>query len=326
MNKIDGMRYRDLPPTRAWIIFEAAGRLGSFTAAASELGIGQPAVSHQIVQLERDLGLKLFTRRHRGVGLTREGRLLLEAVEEGFGRISEAVSTLRSQDRRAHLTIGTDYGFAGFWLLPRLGGFRARHPETVVRVVSTQAGYGQEDDGLDVEIGFGGSDFGGSDGEEATVTLFPEEVLAVCSPSLLPGGRPLERAETLFELTLLHLEEEEETTGRWFTWAPWLEAVGLSPAGESDGLSFNTFPLTIQAALAGQGVALGWRPLVDALLAGGQLVQAVPQVARSGRGYQLRVRADAGRRPEVAAFVDWLATEAETKTADPEGRPRARRL
>ncbi|MEX0922475.1 MAG: LysR substrate-binding domain-containing protein [Rhodovibrionaceae bacterium] len=321
MNKIDTMKYRDLPPTRAWIIFESAGRLGSFTAAAAELGIGQPAVSHQIVQLEESLGLKLFTRRHRGVALTREGRRLLEAVDEGFGRIAETVATLRGQGRRAHLYIGADYGFTGFWLLPRLGGFRARHPQTVVRVVSTQAGYGQEDESLDVEIGFGANAT-----EDDSTMLFPEEVVAVCSPALLPGGKTLARAEDLFRLTLLHLEEQETTTGRWFTWEPWLEAVGFSPAGEAGGLSFNTFPLTIQAALAGQGVALGWRPLVDSLLAGGQLVQAVPLNAKSERGYQLRVRAEARRRPEVAAFLDWLSQEAETKTTGPEGRPRSRRL
>ena len=304
------MRYRDLPPTRAWIIFEAAGRLGSFTAAAEELGIGQPAVSHQISQLERHLGLALFQRRHRGVQLTREGRELLQAVDQGFGRISEAVAALRRRDQRAHLDIGTDYGFAGLWLLPRLGAFRARHPRTEVRVVSTQAGYGQEDDALDLEIGFGGSER-----DDGAVTLFPEEVVAVCSPALLPGGRRLERPEALFDLTLLHLEEEETTAGRWFTWGPWLEAVGLALPAESAGLSFNTFPLTVQAALAGQGVALGWRPLVDGLLAGGQLVQAVPLSARSERGYQLKVRGDARARPEVAAFLAWLQEEADRETA-----------
>lgn len=310
MHKIDGMRYRDLPPTRAWIIFEAAGRLGSFTAAATELGIGQPAVSHQIVQLERDLGLALFTRRHRGVQLTGEGRRLLEAVEAGFGGIAEAVAALRRRDARAHLNIGTDYGFAGLWLLPRLGGFRARHPQTEVRVVSTQAGYGREDDALDLEIGFG--DSGAEDGG---ITLFPEEVVAVCSPALLPGGRPFARPEEIFGLTLLHLEEEEATAGRWFTWGPWLEAVGLAPPPETSGISFNTFPFTVQAALAGQGVALGWRPLIDGLLASGQLVQAVPLSARSARGYQLRVREEARARPEVDAFLAWLTEAAEMKTA-----------
>ena len=314
------MRYRDLPQTRAWILFEAAGRLGSFTAAAAELGVGQPAVSHQIVQLERDLGLTLFTRRHRGVALTREGRILLEAVEEGFERIATAVAGLRTQAQSAHLTIGTDYGFASFWLLPRLGSFRADHPEIVVRVVSTQAGYGQEEDGLDVEIGFGASA-----AEGKTTILFPEEVFAVCSPSLLPEGCPLERAEELLRLPLLHLEDEEETTGRWFTWETWLDAVGLSPAGGLEGLAFNTFPLTVQAALAGQGVALGWRPLVDALLDSGQLVRAVAETARSDRGYRFRVSGAESPRSEVAAFVHWLSAEAATKTAGPGGRPQARR-
>lgn len=304
------MRYRNLPPTRAWIIFEAAGRLGSFTDAAAELGIGQPAVSHQISQLERDLGLVLFQRRHRGVKLTREGRALLQAVEEGLGRIAEAVAALSHRGQRAHLDIGTDYGFAGLWLLPRLGGFRARHPGTEVRVVSTQAGYGQENDALDLEIGFGGAEWGAD-----AVTLFPEEVVAVCSPALLPGGRTPDRPEALFGMTLLHLEDDEVTAGRWFTWAQWLEAVGLALPPETPGLSFNTFPLTVQAAQAGQGVALGWRPLVDALLASGQLIQALPLTARSERGYKLRVRGAARSRPEVADFLAWLDAEAESKTA-----------
>lgn len=312
MHKIDIMRYRDLPPTRAWIIFEAAGRLGSFTAAAVELGIGQPAVSHQIVQLEEDLGLSLFTRRHRGVQLTRAGRALLEAVDEGLGRIAVTVRDLRARDRGAHLYIGTDYGFAGLWLLPRLGGFRARHPKTEVRVVSTQSGYGQEDTALDLEIGFGSP----APGADGGITLFPEDVAAVCSPALLPQGRPFERLEQIFGLTLLHLEEESATAGRWFTWESWLEALGAELRPGAAGLSFNTFPLTLQAAIAGQGVALGWRPLIDAALASGQLLQAVAETARSPRGYQLLVRAESRNRPEVAAFLGWLREEAERKTAD----------
>lgn len=292
-----------LPPLQSLVFFEAAVRHSSFTGAAQELGTSQPAVSQRIGLLEADLGTALFNREHRGVSLTPEGLQLVMAVREGLASISEAAAKIRNRHQRQVLTVATDFGFATYWLMPRLATLRDLVPELDVRIVTTQNQFDIRGEPVDMAIAFGDGDWPGCSSHH----LFPETVLPVCSPAFLQrhalGGPPA----SLCALPLLHLESAEPQ--RWMRWEGWFSAHGLRSTGGGHDLTLNNYPLVIQAAMAGQGVALGWAPLVDELVRQGQLVPAVKVPLRTQRGYFL-VEPNTRRNNETLhRFRSWIVQE-----------------
>ena len=294
---------RRLPPLQSLVFFEAAVRHLSFTAAALELGTSQPAVSQRIGLLEEDLGVPLFKRGHRGVSLTADGLLLFNAVRESLGGIGEAAAKIRSRRARQVLTVATDFGFAAYWLMPRLAALRALVPNLDVRIVTTQDPFDIRGEPVDIAIAFGAGQWPGC----TAVALFPEIVVPVCSPSFWTTHGLTGQAGDLAKLPLLHLESAEPL--RWLGWENWLALHSVATTGESHDLTLNNYPLVIQAAIAGQGVALGWTPLVDELVRNGQLVAAFAQPTTTAHGYFL-VEPTAQRTPEpVQRFRQWIVGE-----------------
>lgn len=265
-------------------VFEAVGRLKNLTRAAQELGMTQPAVSYQINRLEDCLGASLFVRRSRGVDLLDDGERLLRAVQSAIGTIDEAFADILRARRPHSLTVATDYGLAAFRLLPTVAAFRDRHPDVDLRITASSmlplAGEGGPDLGIH---------FGRREDFPQDAPLFQiEEVLPVCSPTWLDRHGPILRPGDLVDADLLHLETTQEH--RWFTWQSWLRAAGSHLTERRNGLVFNTYTMVVDAALAGQGVALGWRGLIDRSLAGGALVPAGSTSLRSDKGYFLVFR------------------------------------
>lgn len=288
---------------QALCAFEAAARLESFTAAARELGTTQPAVSQRIVQLETQLGAPLFERSRRGVTLTADGRLLYAAARESLATLRDATAGIRERRASGALTILTDAGFATFWLAPRLAGLKRLMPGVNVKLVTSQEGFDPRRDHADVAIAFGSSDWA-----PCTATrLFPEEVTPVCSPAFRAQHPTVRTPADLARLPLLHVQPTDPA--RWLSWAEWFSAHGLTaPAGEQ-GITFNSYALVINMALMGEGVALGWTPLIDSLIASGQLVRLVDESVLTERGYFLvrpPVRPEA---PSVPVFRRWLFNE-----------------
>jgi putative choline sulfate-utilization transcription factor len=291
-----------MPPLQSLAYFEAAGRLLSFTAAANELGSSQPAVSQRIGLLEDDLGVMLFRREHRGVALTAEGALLFSAVRESLSGIGDAVARIRARRSRQVLTVATDFGFAT-WLMPRLSGLRELVPDLDVRIVTSQSAFDIRGEAVDVAIAFGAGQWPGC----SALPLCPEIVVPVCSPGFAARhGLPAE-ATHLTRLPLLHLESQDPP--RWLGWEQWFALQGLSPTPESHDLTLNNEPLVMQAAMAGQGIALGWVPLVDDAVRGGQLIAAFAAPARTANGYFL-VEPQTQRPPAaVQRFRSWMLSE-----------------
>lgn len=281
-----------LPPLRTLLFFEAAGRLLSFSAAARELACTQSAVSHQIGWLEADLGTALFRRLHRGVALTPDGVRLYEATREALDGIGDAVTRIRDRQRPGVLNVATDFGFASGWLLPRLGALRQLLPELDVRIVTTQNAIDLRREAADIAITFGHGHWPGCEAE----LLFPERVLPVCSPAFRASRAPFDAGAAagvaaspadLASLPLLHLESVGPAA--WLSWSDWFTLHGLPvPAGGHD-LTFNNYPLVLQAALMGQGVALGWSPLIADLMRDGHLVALFDRPVQTERGYFLVV-------------------------------------
>ncbi|MFC0246739.1 LysR substrate-binding domain-containing protein [Falsochrobactrum ovis] len=279
-------------------IFEAVGRLENLTLAARELGMTQPAVSYQIKRMEEGLGIILFARRGRGVEILPEGRILYEAVRAGLVGIDEAIQQIERQRRRPSLRISTDYGFAAFWLMPRVGRFRSRYPEMDVRITASSMIEPLAQKEADISILFGArEDFG----KGAVVPFLGESVVPVCSPAFLERHGPFPQGKGLGTASLLHLDSFQGN--RWYTWHDLLDSIGDELAENNRGVVFNTYNLVIEAAIAHQGIALGWDGLVDIAIRRGQLVEACDVKIASDKGYWLRFN------PEISEASQTLAME-----------------
>lgn len=290
--------HKPLPPLGALHAFEAAARLSSFKAAAQELHVTPGAISQQIKVLETRLGVELFVRRARAIELTEAGRLMLEPTQQAFRLLAGAVSRLRERDRGEVLTLSLLPSFAALWLVPRLGSFRAHSPEIDVRISATPELADLRRDDVDVAIRVGLGVYPGLHVEH----LFAEELFPVCSPQLLKGSIPLKKPADLARHTLLHDETRSE-------WPLWLAAVGCKGVDTSRGPSFSLWELAFQAAIAGQGVALGRGSLVRGYLESGQLVRPLRISSPADYGYYMVCLPERLREPNIAAFRAWLRAE-----------------
>jgi len=281
-------------------VFEAAARHGRFTAAADELLMTQAGVSQHISQLEADLGVELFVRGRRGVHLTSAGAAFRETVEQGLKTLSDGVASARRDAGRKTLKVLTDYGFAAWWLMPRIADLGDLLPGVEVQIATTQAEIDATDADFDVAVMFGTGEWSAF----RTTSLFQEEVYPVCSPSYLAGRDiPMSAAE-IGELRLLHLRGANKE--RWFNWSDWFAAHGVTTNAGQQYLVFDNFQLVLQAALLGQGVCIGWVPLIDDLVAGGGLLRLSSHSLRSKRGYHLVEHINRAHAPNVAIFKNWL--------------------
>ena len=300
------MRKRNaLPALDLLVGFEAAARHLSFTKAGEELFLTQSAVSRQIKELEDQLGAALFHRRHRALALTEAGQQFYAAAAQVLATMRAATERLRSQaGRRRPLSVTTTASFAALWLIPRLAGFTRDHPGVDVRITAETRVQDLERDGFDLALRHGPASLAGPN----AVRLFGEKVFPVCSPRLLKKT-PLEKPADLRHHILLQYDDPD---GRhpWLHWKTWLEVERISDLRPAGTLSFSGYEQIIPAALAGHGVALGRSPLVRGLLASGELVAPFKSQADPARAYFAIVAKTAASRPEVAAFLEWLKSEA----------------
>lgn len=297
-------KYR-LPPLDLLRSFEAVARHLSFTVAAGELCLTQSAVSRQIATLEEQTGLRLFRRLHRAIELTPAGQRLLGAVSLGLDQIQACLTELGSAARTPQITVSATVAFAWFWLMPSLNQFSADHPGVDIRVLATDTLVlpGQGD--VDVAILFGSGQWEGI----TSRLLFRERVYPVCSPRFLSEHPELLRPEDLVCQTLLHLDIDRSAPDP-VDWQRWLASQGVTGQPILPRLRFNSYPMVLQAAEAGRGVALGWSYIVDPIVASGRLVQPVGGTMETRNGYYLSTSKDAANTPEREEFLAWIANEA----------------
>jgi DNA-binding transcriptional LysR family regulator len=292
-----------LPPLDLLAAFEAAARHLSFTRAGAERFVTQSAISRQMRALEDELGVALFKRRHRALSLTEHGLKLQQTCSATLGQLRATIAEIRAPSRREVLSLTTTPGLASLWLIPRLPQFTRVHPGIDVRLDASFEQRDLQHDGFDLAIRYGR--VGATEGR----ALFPEAMHPVCAPKLLRGGPPLKKPADLRFHTLLQVSGMGGT-GMPLEWDPWLQAVGLPDLQPASTLSFSGYGEAIAAALAGQGVAMGRRPLVDALLRRRQLVAPFKDATASSRAYFLVIDAAARARPAVRELEAWLLAEA----------------
>ena len=276
------MRNRNAIPALDLLVgFEAAARHLSFTRAGEELFLTQSAVSRQIKELEEQLGVELFQRRHRALALTEAGKSFYASAAQVLTTMRAATDQLRAQAGKKGLSVTTTNSFAALWLIPRLAGFTRTHPGIDVRIMADTRVQDLDRDGLDLAIRHGPASLAGSN----AVRLMGERVFPVCSPRLLKDkSRPLREPQDLRYHCLLQYDDPE---GRhpWLHWKTWLEVERIADLRPAGTLSFSGYEQIIPAAIAGHGVALGRSPLVKNLVASGELVAPFKSSADPARAY-----------------------------------------
>ena len=288
-----------LPPLQNLRAFEAAARLESFTAAAGELCLTQGAVSRQIRTLEERLRVSLFDRGDRGVRLTPAGRRYYDVVADALGAVARATADLVREKDDTTVTVGTTSAIASLWLMPRLTGFRRRAPELEIRVLASDRDFERSSDEVDLVIEYARDPLDGTD----VWRLFDEEIFPVCSLDYLSGRPAPDRVEQLPLETLLVLDDDHPD---WMGWDEWLRRAGVEAGALRHPIRINSYPTLLQAAAAGEGIALGWRHLVDEFLAAGTLVPLLPEAMTAPGAFYLRTTRPVADDSPSGRLGDWF--------------------
>lgn len=289
---------RSLPPLAAVRAFEAAVRLQSFSGAAREMNLSAAAVSYQIKELERRLGLTLFQRLPRKVVLTRAGEQIAPAVLDAFRLLHGAFASV-AERATGELAITTLPTFASSWLAPRLGGFSRLQPGLQVRLDLSVPLVELELGAFDVSIRTGAGEWDGM----ASQFLMPDVYAPLLSPALAARAGGIQRAEDLRLLPLL---------GRASFWRQWLEqeaSDAFDPTAQLR-IDFGIEHLDVSVALAGDGVALASPLLFAREIARGALVQPLANVMHASRGFWLVYPSASAKAPKIVSFTRWLLSEA----------------
>jgi LysR family glycine cleavage system transcriptional activator len=312
---VEGHGVTRLPSLNALRAFEAAARHLSFTRAAAELNVTQTAISHQIRGLEERLGVQLFRRLPRGLLLTEEAQRYAPALRAAFEQIATATEELSASGSGGVLTLSTVPSFAAKWLVPRLGRFRAAHPEIDLRISASLRAVDFAREDFDAAIRMGRGNYPGL----RVDALFGEVMFPVCSPRLLAGPKPLSRPEDLRHHVLLHDVDASISAFAALpqAWRLWLERAGVQGIDVQRGPVFEDSAMLLDAAAEGQGVALGRSALVAADLAAGRLVKPFDISLPFALTHYLVCPEATADRPKIAAFRAWLLAEARAQEQAP---------
>lgn len=282
-------------------MFEAAARNLSFTAAAHEFNVTQPAISRMIGRLESHLGIRLFLRHPTGIELTEEGQILYKSIGNGFQQIEGGLDELRARSGQSGVvTISVSSAFAMHWFIPRFDGFRREFPDIDLRF---QVIHGEPKGPFDA-VDFGIHFSLHRNPEYQSWKLTDEIVLPVCSPGYLMTHGGLDDCTELGHHTFAHL-----TGPLRIPWQRFLADSGYPELGNARSLVFSDYALLIQAAIKGQGIALGWWHVVAHELQHEGLVPAGRKLMRTGDSYYLVARSSRPMRRSAEIVRDWLMTQ-----------------
>ena len=283
------------------VAFEAAARHVSFSRAADELGVSQPAISQSVRRLEEAIGINLFVRHHRRITLTDAGVVLQSDISNGFQRIAQTIARLQRQGRGRHVTLSVSSAFAHYWMVPRLQTFREENPGIDLRVQQTDMELDLAEEGISLAVWRGDGVWRGYESEK----LSEEVIHAMASPSWLERNGPIESLEQLKNSELITLEEPYRYRP---SWKDFFAAHGERYADSGAGLRLNDYALVLHAGLAGDGVIFGWEHVTRLLVASGQLVPVGDWALRTGAGFYLVWSSTTELSDNARATRDWLIT------------------
>lgn len=298
---------RVLPPLDYLLAFDAAAEHESFAAAARRLNVSETAVSRKIRLLEQHYACALFLRGNRSVQLTEQGRKLLNGVRPALQALTGISQDMLGDRHPKTVRVAATHSVSALWLMPRLHRFRQANRSIAISLVSSD--HDAECLSLDYDLSILRGD-GNWPGFTAT-RLFGECVFAVCSPGYLAENPSVADLQSLPGHPLIEVSNNHT---EWLNWKTWLARKGAAPADLRLSTFVNTYPLAIQAAQDGMGVALGWGHLVDAHLQSGALMRPLGDShLRTGSGYYLLQRDGAGRHPGRDLVARWLVQDSATR-------------
>lgn len=295
-----------LPRLDYLLAFEAAAELESFAAAAKELNVSETAVSRKIRLLETHFDCALFLRGHRSVQLTDHGRKLLSGITPALKALERTSETMVQGQSRSTVRMAATNSVSSLWLMPRLRKFQMSNHNVTINLFSSDHDVECMTEAFDLAILRGDGDWPGYDAQR----LFGETVFPVCAPGYAVNHPHLAGPEDLLNQSLIEVTSNHT---EWLNWKTWLSELGTEPDVRHSTF-VNTYPLAIQAALDGLGIALGWGHLVDRHLQDGSLVRPMRDAhVRTKSGYYLLRRQGAPKHPETDVVARWLTQESEAR-------------
>lgn len=298
---------RYFPSAHALFVFEAAARRGSFTAAATELYVTQPAVSRMVARLEDHIGVALFHRHKGQLRLTEDGEILYRGTAVGFREIESSIQEINERNRASDtVSLSASTAFTTHWLMPRMHEIQAAMPRLDLRFQLISGSIGGPVDDVDMGMRF----VDGPDEGHHARFICPEILIPVCSPAyrrvrIADAGQPDDPGPTLINLS--------DRSVDWFEWFPALSAENVS-----NTLTFSDYAVVLQAALLGQGIAVGWLNVVAHWLETGALVPALDECVATQRLCHFVCSRDKALREPAVQVQDWIIdkTRADVEAVD----------
>lgn len=291
---------KSLPPLACLLPFEAAARLGSFSRAAAELHITQAAVSRQIRALEEDLGAALFERRNRAVFLTEAGRRFAYSLGNALGDIAEQANRIRGVAGTHEVVLVCQLCEAFHWLMPRLSDFHQRYPEIELKVATLPRPLPDYDSYFDIAMQSSNRETG----PHPLLFSASDEVFPVCSPRYLAKlGLSSISLDQLDGHTFL---QHQTLPPYQLEWDSWLTQYQCTLPEKARILSFETYSLMLQAAVAGHGLAMGWRRTAQGMLERNELVAPFVETVHLPDALSIYGRSGSLKRREASLLEAWL--------------------
>lgn len=291
--------WKHLSSPRHLVFFEAAARSQSFTRAAQELNVQQPAVSMAIKQLEEALGVVLFQRSHRKITLTNAGTRLFADVTRAFELLTQSTAAIQQFISNDHVTLSASSAFNNYWILPRLGSFQRKHPDIDLRLQSSDREPDLNTETISLAIRLGDGNW-----PDCESVLIDEELIyPVAAPRVMVSAVNLKNVAMLLGQRLIHLEEPIRERP---SWRQWFHAMGVLEVPPTGGLRLNDYALVLQTAMAGEGFAFGWHHLVAPLVEQGLLAARPEWGWKTGRGVYLVWSKARPLTPKAEVVRDWI--------------------
>jgi LysR family glycine cleavage system transcriptional activator len=275
--------------------FETAARHLSFKQAANELNLSATAISHQVRSLEQALGHALFYRQVRRVTLTIEGEELMRTLTPAFQSINAAVDKLQQRTGRHTVTLGAGPIFGARWLAPRLGQFWQQNPDIDLRIHHSPLPVHQQMARYDIAVAWGVGDWQTLQSD----LLLRVQLTPIYAPGAVFAGDVIRDPQDLLQLPLLHYRDQRG-------WRQWLETMDVRLPKQLPGIIFEDANVQLQAALEGQGIAMGFLPLIADEISVGRLLRPWPEAVEPVESYYLLYQQASLNRNPVARVRDWM--------------------
>ncbi|MEM7068773.1 MAG: LysR substrate-binding domain-containing protein [Pseudomonadota bacterium] len=298
--------YNSIHSPTALLAFEAAARLGSFTLAAQELNVTQPAISSSVKKLEQALGVRLFSRKNRQIILTEPGERFYTDVSFGLMHILRSAQSISARTISRHVTLNCSTAFAHYWIVPRLADFRSEYPDIDLRLQTTDRDVAIDADGATLLVWRGLGEIAGYESE----FLQSEQIYPIATPGFIEQYGSVETIDELARAPLLHLDEPYRLRP---TWTDWFAEQEFEYRETGGGLRFNDYALVLQACFAGEGIATGWNHVVERFVKRGTLQRLTDGVYDIGYGFYVSWPSSSALSEDAASVIQWLKKQSVTK-------------